>query len=288
MFPKFDYLSPTTLSEALELLEKYGGDAKILAGGTDLLVDLRGRLIKPKAVIDIKNIPELRVLEYREGEGLRVGAAVTFRNILEHEAVKRRYGVLWEACETIGDPLLRNRATLVGNICNASPAADSAPALLVLEAKVKIVSRKGEREIPVEEFFTGVKKTALKPGELVAEVRIPDPPENARGRYLKAMRVWSEDLTVVGVAALVHGPRDKPSVRLAYASVAPTPIRVREAEKVFEKPGPLEKKVEEAAEAAARGVSPITDVRGGAEYRLNLVRVLTKRALRELLGVEEG
>jgi len=285
MLPKFEYYSPKTLEEAVELLSKYGSDAKVLAGGTDLLVAMRDRLLKPKAVIDVKGIPELRALEYREGEGLTIGAAVTLSRILAMPEVKEKYHVLWDAVRQLGDDILRNRATLVGNICNASPAADSAPALLVLDAVVNVMGKNGRRQIPIGEFFAGVKKTTLKPDEIVVSVSVPEPPKGSKGRYLKAMRVWSEDLAVVGVAAVVAGEAD---VRLAYSSVAPTPIRIREAEEVFKKPGPLEEKIRWAAEIAAQKVSPISDVRGGAEYRLNLVRVLTRRILEELLGVVVG
>lgn len=282
MLPRFEYYCPKTVEEAVELLSKYGSEAKLLAGGTDLLVAMKDKLLKPKTVIDIKGIPELGRLDYREGEGLTIGASVTFRRILETPVIRERFHVLWDAVRQIGDEILRNRATLVGNICNASPAADSAPALLVLDASVNVVGKSGERRIPIDEFFTGVKKTALRPDEIVVSVSVPEPPKDSKGRYLKAMRVWSEDLAVVGVAAMVAGEAD---VRLAYASVAPTPLRIREVEEVFRRPGPLKEKIMKAAEVAAEKVSPISDVRGGAEYRLNLVKVLTRRALEELMEV---
>lgn len=283
MLPKFEYYSPTSIDSALELLEKYREDAKIMAGGTDLLVFMRDRLVKPKCLIDIKKIPELTRLEYREGEGLTVGAAVTFKNLLEHPKVRERYRVLWEAVRTIGDAILRNRATIGGNICTASPAADSAPALLVLDARVRILNGDGLRELPLEKFFTGVKKTILQPTDLVKEVFIPEPPENSRGKYVKKMRVQSEDLSIVGVAGLAYRDGGQPVARLAYSSVAPTPLRVREVEEVFKKGGSLNEKIEEAVKIASEKVSPISDVRGSAEYRLSLVKVVTRRLIEELL-----
>ncbi|MCS7126227.1 MAG: xanthine dehydrogenase family protein subunit M [Aigarchaeota archaeon] len=285
MLPKLDYSSPRTLGELLELLDRYKDQAKILAGGTDLIVSLREKLEKPKYIIDIKKIPELGKLEYREGEGLTIGATVTFKNILENPVIKDRYSVLWEAVKTIGDMVLRNRATLVGNICTASPAGDSSPALLVLNARVKIVSKEGSREIPLENFFTGVKKTVLKPWEMVKEVLVPEPPKKSFGRYLKMMRVRSEDLSVVGVAGLGYREGGEIKIRLAFSSVAPTPLRVKEAEEAFAKPGPIEEKIERAVQVAVEKVSPISDVRGSAEYRLNLVRVLTRRLLKQLVEV---
>ena len=287
MLPKFEYYSPATLSEALELLERYGEDAKIIAGGTDLLVSMRDRLLKPKNLIDIKKIPDLRQIEYKEGVGITIGAAVTYNDMLEHPIMEKKYRVLCEAVRTIGDIVLRNRATLVGNICNASPAADSAPPLLILDARVRIINKNdGVREVPLERFFIGVKKTILKPTEIVKEVFIPEPPTNYYGKYVKMMRVLSEDLTVVGVAGLAYRDKGELIVRLAFSSVAPTPIRVREVEEVFKKKDmPIDKKIEEAVKISSEKVSPISDVRGSAEYRLNLVKVATTRLLKELVGV---
>lgn len=285
MLPKLNYSSPQTLEELFEILEKYKEQAKILAGGTDLLVSLRDRVEKARHLVDIKRIRELDKLEYKEGEGLIVGATATLRKILESQIVRKKYPVLWEAVKTIGDMVLKNRATLVGNICNASPAADSAPALLVLEANVRIMSREGFREVPIEKFFTGVKKTILKPWEVVREVFIPEPPKNSFGRYLKMMRVWSEDLAIVGVAGLGYREGKDLRIRLAYSSVAPTPLRVREAEEAFLEAGTVEEKIEKAARVASEKVSPISDVRGSAEYRLNLVKVLTRRLLKQIVEV---
>lgn len=287
MLPKFEYYSPASFSEALELLEKYGEDAKIIAGGTDLLVSMRDRLLKPKNLIDIKKIAELRRIEYKEGVGITIGAAVTFRDMLEYPNMEKKYKVLCEAVRTIGDIVLRNRATLVGNICNASPAADSAPALLILDARVRIINKNdGVREVPLERFFVGVKKTILKPTEIVKEVFIPEPPPNYYGKYVKMMRVLSEDLSVVGVAGLAYRDKGELIVRLAFSSVAPTPIRVREVEEVFKKKDmSIDKKIEEAVKLSSEKVSPISDVRGSAEYRLNLVKVATTRLLKELVGV---
>ncbi|MDW8084162.1 MAG: xanthine dehydrogenase family protein subunit M [Candidatus Caldarchaeum sp.] len=284
MLPKFVYYAPETIDETLELLEKYGKDAKILAGGTDLVVDLRERKKRPKAVIDIKRIKELNHLEYVHGRGLVIGATVTYHQILNYQPVREKYPALWEAVKTIADEILRLRATLVGNICTASPAADTAPALLVYDAVVETASRKGGRKIPIDEFFTGVKKNALEPEEIVVSVSLPEPPADSKSTYLKAMRVWSEDLALVGVAALVaDGGKD---VRLAYASVAPTPLRVKSAEEVFRRDGDLHEKIEKAVELAAASVSPITDVRASKEYRLHLVKTFTRNALRRLLGLE--
>jgi carbon-monoxide dehydrogenase medium subunit len=283
MLPKFDYLAPQTLQETLELLEKHGQDARLLAGGTDLIVTLRARELRPRSVINIKGVKELHGLSYDEKNGLNVGAAVTLNELIRHENISANYPVLIEAIGTIGDYQIRNRATLVGNICNASPAADSAPALLILDATVNIASQKSKRSIPIGEFFAGVKRTVLAKNELVTSINVPAPPKGSAGSYLKARRTVGEDLCVVGVGGLAT-PNGKTSkkLRLAYSSVAPTPVRAFEAEKVFESTRPLDQLLEQAMPIVRKTVSPISDVRGGKEYRMNLVEVLTKRLVRRL------
>ncbi len=283
MLPKFDYFAPQTLQETFELLEKHGKDAKLLAGGTDLIVSLRAREQRPKSVIDIKGVKELHELSFDEKRGLTVGAAVNLNKLIHYDAVSKNYPLLNEAVSTIGDYEIRNRATLVGNICNGSPAADSAPALLVLDANVNIASQKGKRTVPVREFHTGVKKTVLASNELVTSISVPTPPKGYKGGYLKGRRTVGEDLTVVGVGGLVtSGSKGGKSVRLAYASVAPTPVRALEAEKVFESNKPLNDLLDQAMPIVRKTVSPISDVRGGKDYRMNLVEVLTRRLLRQL------
>jgi len=283
MLPKFDYFAPQTLPEALELLDKYGQEAKLLAGGTDLIVSLRAREHRPKNLVDIKGVKELHQLSCDDKRGLNVGAAVTINRLLQYDGISRNYPILSEATSTIGDYEIRNRATLAGNICNASPAADSAPALLVLDATVNIASRKGKRTVPIREYFAGVKKTTLANNEMVTSIDVPTPPEGSRGSYLKARRTVGEDLCVVGVGGLVttSGKTGK-RVRLAYSSVAPTPVRAFEAEKIFEKAKPVDELLEEAMPIVRKTVSPISDVRGGEEYRANLVEVLTRRLVRRL------
>jgi xanthine dehydrogenase FAD-binding subunit len=283
MLPKFDYFAPQTLQETFELLEKHGKDAKLLAGGTDLIVSLRAREQRPKSLIDIKGVKELHELSFDEKRGLTVGAAVNLNKLIHNDAVSKNYPLLNEAVSTIGDYEIRNRATLVGNICNGSPAADSAPALLVLDANVNIASQKGKRTVPVREFHTGVKKTVLANNELVTSISVPTPPKGYKGGYLKGRRTVGEDLTVVGVGGLVTpGSKGGKSVRLAYASVAPTPVRALEAEKVFESNKPLNDLLDQAMPIVRKTVSPISDVRGGKDYRMNLVEVLTRRLLRQL------
>lgn len=283
MLPKFDYCAPQTLEETFTLLDAHRPEARVLAGGTDLLVNLRARQEQAKYLIDIKGVKELQNLSFDEKIGLSVGAAVTLNRLIHYDAASKTYPVLVEAASTIGDYQVRNRATLIGNICNASPAADSAPALMVLDATVNISNKTGMRKLPIRDFFAGVKKTTLSHNEIVTSVSIPVPPVGARGGYLKARRTMGEDLAVVGVGGLVvpNGEAGR-GVRLAYASVAPTPVRAYEAEKIFEKKKPLNQLLDEALPVVARVVNPISDVRAGREYRANLVRVLTRRLVRQL------
>jgi len=280
--PKFDYLKPRTTDELSAALAEHGMDAKLLAGGTDLFVLMRDRLVRPKCLIDIKEIKDLRRLSWDERRGLTIGAAVTLNELMASEVVRERFGVLWKAAGTIADPTIRNRATLVGNICNASPAADTAPALLVLDAEVEVVSAKGKRMIPIQEFFRGVKRTSLERGEFVNAVRIPNPPDGAKGDYLKWGRTRGEDLAVVGVAALVAVSGEK-IMRIALSSVAPTPLRIFEVEKIPKEGGSVAEQISKAVSIVREKISPITDVRGGKEYRIHMAGVLTKRTLEGLL-----
>lgn len=282
--PKFNYLRPRTTEELAAALAEHGADARLFAGGTDLIVLMRDKLVRPKYVIDIKGIEGLRELSWDERRGLTIGAAVTLSELIASEVIRERFGALWKAVGTLADSTIRNRATLVGNICNASPAADTAPALLVLWAEVEVVSAKGKRVVLIREFFKGVKRTALEQGEFVRAVRVPNPPEGAKGDYLKWGRTRGEDLAVVGVAGLAANSGKK-LVRIALSSVAPTPLLVPEVEGVFNGGGSVEGQIDKAASIVVEKISPISDVRAGKEYRLHMARVLTKQILKRILGV---
>jgi len=285
--PRFEYLKPKSLEEALELKAKYGDDAMVLAGGTDLLVDIRMRVKKPKYVIDIKGIKELSELKYSEGRGLEIGSTVTLSEIERSKVVKEKFHVLWDAVRRLADFPLRTRATLAGNIANASPASDSAPALLVLGAEVELSSTKGTRKLPIKKFFKWVKQTYMQPDEIITRIFVPEPPRDSKGMYLKFTRISVEDLSVVGIAGLVANPKEpkRRIVRLAYASVAPTPILVDEVEEIFKRDKPMKELIREAVEAVKKKTSPITDVRGTAEYRRHLIEFGTAYLLNRLLGV---
>ncbi len=271
--PSLSYHRPRTIEEAVSLLKMYRGEARVLAGGTDLIVDLRARAKTPKHVVDIKGIPELNRITHFD-DAVEVGSAVTLAEILRDERMIM-YQPLYTAVGMIADRIIRFRATLAGNICNASPAADSAPALLVMGAEVKVVGPAGRRIIPISEFFTGVKRTDLEPDELVESIRIPKPPSNARSGFVKFGRNI-EDLAIVNAAAMLTGRR----LKVSYGSVAPTPVMVQvEAESYGEA-------VFKVLSEASKAVKPISDVRASAEYRHHLVNVATAKLLMKIYGGE--
>ncbi|HHX87981.1 MAG TPA: xanthine dehydrogenase family protein subunit M [Firmicutes bacterium] len=270
--PAFTYRKCSDLSQAMKWLSEE--DAFLLAGGTDLLVGIRGGKFKARQVLDIKDIAELKVLQEDE-DGIVIGAGVTLNQIALFDPVRKNVPVLAEGCHSIGTYSVRNRATLVGNICNASPAADTAAPLYCLGAEVKIAGPEGERRLPIEEFFTGPGKTALQPGELVTAVIIPKPYPQGKGVYKKASRTRSVDLATVGVAVQRCGQE----VRIALGAVAPTPIRAKSVEKAIN-----QDKVADLAQAAKlvrNDISPITDLRGSRDYRYHIAEVLVRRGLEE-------
>ncbi len=282
-----DYYAPNALEEALELLDKYKENAVIYAGGTDLVIGLRLANLKDKIIIDIKRIKELHKIEYIDGKGLAIGPTMTIAELLEEPIIKQKYKLLWETMKNFADYTLRQRATIGGNICNASPAADTPLALLVYNAAITIKSKEGERTVPIKELFTGVKKTVLKPNEMVTAIHLPEPPENAKTMYLRYVRT-SEDLMVTAIAGLAANilEPEKRIVKLAYGAVAPTPLLIEEVETIFKQTKPVKELIEEAIKTVMNKVSPITDVRATREYRLHLVEYGTRYLLKTLLEVQ--
>lgn len=280
--PAFDYLRPTTREQVLDLLAKYGPEARLMMGGTDLLVRMRDGVISPKVVVDVKDVPGMRHVLYDPHCGLTVGAAVTLNEVVRNRYVRAHYPLLAEAARSVAYYQVRNRATLGGNLCNASPAADTAPAALVLEGRIVLCGAAGEREVPANEFFVGPGKSAREPEEFVVAVRFPIPPQGSKGTYLKLGRNKAGDLALVGVAALGFRSDSAASgyvFRLALASVAPVPLRAYEAERVLAEQSPEEQAFLAAARKAVEAVAPIDDVRASAAYRREMVHNLTLRAL---------
>jgi probable selenate reductase FAD-binding subunit len=280
----FDYAKPSTIEEAVSLYKKYGEKARLLLGGTDLVVLMDAGAIVPDILIDLKGIEELKRLELDESF-LHIGARVTFNELIDSPTVKEKFPLLWEASRTIASTGVRNRATLVGNICSAVPSADSAPALLVCDAVVVIAGEEGDKEVPITEFFTGPRKTVLKPGEIVKEVKIHYGNEKFGGSYIKLGRYDGEDLAQVGVATLIGEDKD---YKIAFCAVAPKPVRATEAENYLKGKDLTEEVLEEATNLALKAISPISDIRASKEYRLYVSGVLVKRSLKTSLARMNG
>jgi carbon-monoxide dehydrogenase medium subunit len=279
---RFEYLEPNTVDEALSLLGTYDGKAMVIAGGTDVLRQIRDKVIQPEFVIDISGIPGLDLMNYNKGVGMRIGATTTIRSLENATVLQTRYPILSQAARQLGSVAIRNVATLGGNLCNARPSADMAPALLGLNARVKLIGPGRERVVPLEDFFTGPGKTILDRRELMVEVQLPVEQPNTKGIYLKHSIRGSIELAIVGVAAIValEGKvcRD---IRLVLGAVAPTPIRAKRAEEIIRGARIDDALIDEAARVASDESRPISDVRASAEYRKEMVRVLTKRAINE-------
>jgi carbon-monoxide dehydrogenase medium subunit len=254
-------------------------------GGTDLFVRMRNGDLAPDVLVDIKNLPGMDTIVFSKKDGLTVGAAVTMNALARNPDVLNYYPLLVEATESVASYQLRNRATVGGNLCNASPAADTAPAALVLEAELTAMGSKGERTIPAMEFFKGPGVNALEAGEFLSRINYCNPPKGWKGRYLKIGRNAGGDLAIVGVAVMGYPDKDAPSdfrFRIALASVAPTPIRVQEAEEILAQNPITETVIGMAAEAAQEAATPIDDVRASARYRNAMVKELTRRGLADV------
>ncbi len=274
----FEYLEPSTVKEVASLLEKHGDKAKVLAGGTDLIVKMKKGEVNSGYLINIGKIKGLDFI--KEGGGLSIGAATKLRSVEKSDLIREKYLVLFEAVKALGKVQARNMGTIGGNICNASPAADSAPALLVLGAQVRAMSSNGTRTIPLEEFFKGPGKTTLSPNELLTEIQIPSPPKSSGGAFLKIARV-SADLAKINAAAAIERKGDIcKSCRIALGAVAPTPLRIKRAEETLNGKKFDENIVEESARIVSEDIKPITDVRSTAEYRREVSKWLTENVLK--------
>jgi carbon-monoxide dehydrogenase medium subunit len=283
--PKLDYITPSSLPEALNLLQSEpSGRYKVYAGGTDVIPKLKTRSIQtPKALIDLKGIPDMDFILYDEKTGLRVGALTTIFSVAHSSIVQEKYPVLAQAVNSIASIQIQNRGTVVGNLCNAVPSADSAPTLLCLDAKVICKGNLGERIVDLKDFFKGPGETNIAPTELVMEIRIPPMPPGSQGIYLKLSPRSKMDLAIIGVAAVIHIHNDQfKDVRIGLGAVAPTPIRAIRAEQHLNGKHVQEKIIIHAAKIAAEEANPLDDHRASAEYRRMMVEVLVKRAIKEM------
>lgn len=282
---RFELILPESLDDCVKALARHGSEAKLLAGGTDLLPQMKNALLKPAVVIDLSGVPRLRSIESGNGQGLRVGAAVTARTLELDRSVRSRFLSLAESGALVGSVQVRNLATLGGNLCNAAPSADMAPPLLALDAEAVVTGPKGERRLPIATFFTGVRRTVLAPDEILVELAMPTPGAHSGGNYLRHTPRRELDIAVVGVASqltLANGVCTK--ARIALAAVAPVPLRATAAEQALEGQAVTPERIARAADLAVEAARPISDQRGSADFRRHLVRVLTRRTLTTALA----
>lgn len=283
----FDYFSPGTVDEACDLLLRHGERASVLAGGTDLLVRMKYGEASPDYIIDLKKIPGLSEIEYLEDRGLRVGALASIHALESSPIIKKQYSPLAEAASVLGSLQIRNRGTVGGNLCHASPAADMAPPLMALDSTVTMAGKGGERMVKADDFFVGPERTLLKTGEILTEIRIPDMAPYSKGIYLKHGVRKGVSCSVVSVAVILTMEARRPlcmNAKIVMGAVAPKPIHAHEAEQFLEG-----KKIDltllrEAANLAAEESRPVDDLRGSAWYRKEIVKTLVQRGIAEILG----
>jgi carbon-monoxide dehydrogenase medium subunit len=286
---RFAYETARTLDEAVALLTRLGPETKLLAGGTDLLPQIKEHVIEPRNVLALGRIPEMEMLEQTPDGGLCIGALVRMRTIERSPLVMGRYEALAQGAKLVGSIQIRNLATVGGNICNAAPSADAVPAMIAFGADAVIAGPGGRRTLPLEKVFLGPRRTALEPGELLVEVRLPAPPPHTGSHYLRHTPRMEMDIAVAGSGAVVTLDGDRiADARICLASVAPVPLRASSAEAILRGAPATDATISSAAAAAAQDCTPISDVRGSADYRRHLVSVLTERVLRAAIAQARG
>jgi carbon-monoxide dehydrogenase medium subunit len=280
---RFDYQEPTTLKKAFSLMEKYGDDARVMVGGTALIIMMRQRLLTPKVVISLGRIPKFDRITYNNKDGLRIGAGARHRDIELSLAVRKHYPLLHETFRKVAQPRIRNMGTVGGNLAGGDPLTDPGASLIALDAEVTLTSSKGQRRLRLDEFFIDYYQTALEPGELLTEVHVP-PPQRPGWSHIKFTPRSVEDFATVGVAITLKANNGTcEDIRVGLNSVASTIVRARKAEEVLRGKPITDTALQEMGEVAATECDPTDDNRGSAEYKLDLVRVLVPRAAKEAL-----
>jgi len=272
---EFEYFTPNTIQEALQLLDQYGSDAKLIAGGTDLLVQMKNEVISPSYLINIMKISEMSFIKAEEG-WLRIGAATKWHEVVEFCAKDRKYAALYDASCSLGKVQIRNMGTIGGNLCTSSPAADSAPALLVFNSRVKLASVQGERIINLEDFFKGVNVTAMAPNEIMTEIQISSIHNGMGSAFMKITRVGADISKISCAVALERQGDICASCKIAMGAVAPVPLKIDKANGIVigkKVDAPL---VEEMGKKVSEEIKPITDLRSTAEYRRQIAAILLK------------
>jgi carbon-monoxide dehydrogenase medium subunit len=289
MIPRsFEYFSPQTLDEALALLQKFGPDAKLLSGGQSLIPMMKLRLVSPPYIVDINRIPGLDYISETDGQ-LRIGALVREHELETSDLIKKKLPIVVDTANVIADPLVRSQATVCGNLAHGDPANDHPATMLALGATIVATGPKGQRQIAIDDFFPGLFTTALQEGEILTEIRIPLPPANSGGAYLKLERKVG-DFATAGVAAQLSldGGGSCQQVGIGLTNVGLTPIKAKQAEQMLIGKKPDDATIKQAAEAAAAESQPMDDIRGSADYKRDLIRVLTARALGKALQRAKG
>lgn len=285
---RFELALPDTFAVCQQALAD-GPDVRLIAGGTDLLPQMKNGLVKARRLVDLSQLPELKLIEHLSDGSLRIGAAVSARSLELAQPVRDGFAALAESAGVVGSVQIRHLATLGGNLANAAPSADMAPPLLALDAELLIAGPRGQRRVRATDFFVGVRQTQLAADEILVEIVIPAPGPGSGGTYVRHTPRRELDIAVVGVAAqltIAEGRCVK--ARIALAAVAPVPLRARQAEARLEGEAVTPALIEEAAQLAVEASSPISDQRGSAEFRRHLVRVLTRRTLTTALERASG
>jgi aerobic carbon-monoxide dehydrogenase medium subunit len=282
LLPKFDYHEPATLAEACEVMAELGKRARPLAGGTDLIVNMKKRILSPQHVVSLGRLEELKRIESHEGT-VRIGALMSVADIAESPEVKGPYAALAHGASVLGSPLIRNLATVAGNLVSARPAADLPPSLMAYGARVVLRKKDGERFVALEDLIQGPGQTAMEPEEILTHIVLDTPPAGSGAAYIKLGTRKALEISLVNVAAYLSLDESAGSIasaRIVMGAVGPTPLRGTSAEKLLIGENPSEHLFEKAGEAAQMDSRPIDDFRGSAEYRRAMVKVLTERTLR--------
>lgn len=284
--PEFDYIRPADLSEASHFLAKHAADARPFSGGTDCFVRMRDGFFTPKYMVDIKGLDGAKDLKFDAKDGLTIGAGIPMNKVISLPEAAKFYPLLVDAAKSVASYQLRSRATIIGNICNSSPAGDTIGACMAYQGVLNVYGLDGRKTIPLKDFFTGPGKNLLKPGDIVLSITLPVPPKNHVGQYIKLGRNRLSDLSIVGVSILGYKDPSAKSgfrFRLAIASVAPVPFIPSNAEEILASKSLTPDTIAESAQAAMDAVTPIDDVRGSAQYRKHMVRNLVKRGVTDVL-----
>lgn len=280
LLPKFDFHEPKTLNEACQILAEYGTKAKLIAGGTDLMVNMKKKILSPQQVVSISRIGELKKLD-TSGDSIRIGACFTVAELITSDLIQKQLSALGEGAKNLGTPLIRNLATIGGNLGSARPAADLPPSLMAYGAQVVLSSLSGERTLSLDQFFLGPGFTAVKPDEILTEIQVPAPLPRSGAGYINIGVRKGQDCNLVNVASLISLNPDGiiQSARIVMGCVGPIPLRARSAEKMLIGQKPESALFSSAGAAASSDSTPIDDFRGTAAYKRDMVGVLTRRTL---------